>query len=64
MKKTLKITGKILLGLLCLLLLFMLVVFIYHRIMLNKEKPLISEPLGEMIEVDGGKMCVYTEGSG
>lgn len=64
MKKALKITEKILLGLICLLLLFMLVVFIYHRIMLNKEKPLISEPLGEMIEVDGGQMCVYTEGSG
>lgn len=64
MKKTLKITGKILLGLICLLLLFMLAVFIYHRIMLGREKELISEPLGEMIEVDGGQMCVYTEGSG
>ncbi|MBD5144443.1 MAG: alpha/beta hydrolase [Ruminococcus sp.] len=64
MKIMFKKIGKILLVLLCLLLLFMLVVFIYHRIMLSKEKKLISEPLGEMIEVDGGQMCVYTEGSG
>ena len=64
MKIMFKKIGKVLFALLCLLLLFMLVVFIYHRIMLNKEKELISEPLGEMTEVDGGKMCVYTEGSG
>lgn len=64
MKIIFKKIGKVLLALLCLLLLFMLVVFIFHRIMLNKEKELISEPLGEMIEVDGGQMCIYTEGSG
>ena len=64
MQKTIKKIGKVLLILLCLLLLFLLIIFIYHRIMLSKEKELISEPLGEMIEVDGGQMCVYTEGSG
>ena len=32
--------------------------------MLNKEKPLIAELLGTMVEVDGGEMCVYTEGEG
>ena len=50
--------------LLCLLLIFLLAVFIYHRIMLKKEQPLIAEPLGEMVEADGGKMCVYTAGTG
>ena len=63
MKKALKITGKILLGLLILLLAFLLVVFVYHRIMLSKEKPLL-EPLGQMVEVDGNQMSIYTEGEG
>lgn len=64
MRKVIKKIGKVLFVLLCVILLLMLVIFIYHRIMLSKEKELISEPLGEMIEVDGRKMCVYTEGSG
>ena len=63
MKKALKITGKILLGILILLLVFLLAVFIYHRIMLQKEKPLL-EPLGQMVEVDGNNMSIYTEGEG
>ena len=63
MKKTLKITGKISLGILILLLAFLVVMFIYHRIMLSKEKPLL-EPLGQMVEVDGNNMSIYTEGDG
>ena len=64
MGKIIKMIGKVLLVLLCLILLFFIIVFVYHRIMLGKEKGLISEPLGEMITVDGRQMCVYTEGSG
>lgn len=63
MKKALKITGKILLGILILLLALLLVVFIYHRVMLSKEKTLL-EPLGQMVEVDGNNMSIYTEGEG
>ena len=63
MKKAVKITGKILIGSLILLLVFLLIAFIYHRIMLSKEKPLL-EPLGQMVEVDGNNMCIYTEGQG
>ena len=63
MKKALKITGKILLGSLIIISVFLLVLFIYHRVMLNKEKPLL-EPIGQMVEVDGHNMCVYTEGEG
>lgn len=63
MKKALKIVGKILLGILILLLAFLLVMFIYHRIMLSKEKSLL-EPLGQMVEVDGNNMSIYTEGEG
>ena len=64
MKKAIKITFRVILIIICLMILFLLGVFLYHRVMLSKEKPLISQPLGDMIEVDGGKMCVYTEGSG
>ncbi len=64
MKKLLRNIGRILLWFLLLLVLFFLGVFICHRILLETEKSLISEPIGEMIEVDGGEMCVYTEGEG
>ena len=64
MKKAIKITFRVILIIICLMILFLLGVFIYHRVMLGKEKSLISQPLGDMIEVDGGKMCVYSEGSG
>ena len=64
MKKTMKMTGKILLGILIILLAFILVMFIYHRIMLHKEKPLLESPLGQMVEVDGNQMSIYTEGEG
>ena len=63
-RKTLKTIGRFLLIFLLLVLLFFLGMFICHRILLETEKPLISEPIGEMIEVDGGEMCVYTEGEG
>lgn len=64
MKRAIKITLKAILILSCLMAFFLLGVFIYHRVMLSKEKSLISDPIGEMIEVDGDEMCVYTEGSG
>ena len=64
MKKALKITGKIILGLIVLLLLALLAIFIMHRYKLSQEKDLISQPIGEMTEVDGKNMCVYTAGSG
>ena len=64
MKKAIKITFRVILIIICLMILFLLGVFIYHRVMLGKEKSLISQPFGDMIEVDGGKMCIFTEGSG
>ena len=64
MKKALKVTGKVLFVLLILIVLFLTVVFIVHRVMLKKEAPLLEKPLGQMVEVDGHDMCVYTEGSG
>lgn len=41
---------------------FTLGIYIYHRLQLQKESDLISAPLGQMVEVDGHKMCVYVEG--
>ena len=64
MKKAIKITFRVILIIICLMILFLLGVFIYHRVMLGQEKSLISQPFGDMIEVDGGKMCIFTEGSG
>ena len=40
------------------------IVKLVGEIMMNKEKTLLEEPLGEMIEVDGHNMCIYSEGKG
>lgn len=63
MKKALKITGKVLLALLIILVLFLLIIFLYNKIILEKEESL-REPFGQMVEVDGYNMSVYTEGDG
>ena len=54
---------RILLIFLAILGAFLLFTFVRHRIMLAQEKDLVK-PLGQMVEVDGHKMCVYTEGAG
>lgn len=64
MKKFLKTIGRIIFALLALLVFAVAVLFIGHRIMLEKEKPLLEQPIGRLIEVDGHNMCVYTEGEG
>ena len=64
MKKVLKTTGIIALGILILFVLILLIIYIRHRILMKKEEALLNMPLGEMIEVDGHNMCVYTEGKG
>lgn len=44
---------------------FVLGVFIYHRICLDREDGLITQySLGQPVEIDGHKMSIYTEGSG
>ncbi len=54
---------KILLILLGIVAVFLLFTFVRHRIMLKQEEDLVK-PVGQMIDVDGHKMCVYTEGEG
>lgn len=58
-KKALTITA-IILGALTLI---MAGIFINHKIRLNSEEELLT-PLGKLVEVDGHKMSVYTEGDG
>lgn len=64
MKKALKITGKILLTILVLVIVFLLGLFIYHRVMLKKEDKLLESYPGQLVEVNGHDMNVYIEGEG
>ena len=64
MRKILKTARKILLLLLTALLVFIVGIFIYNKIMLASEKPLIEKTIGQYVEVDGHKMNIYTEGQG
>ena len=54
---------KILLIFFVIVAVFLLFTFVWHRIMLKQEEDLVR-PVGQMIDVDGHKMCVYTEGEG
>ena len=56
--------GKILLIILAVVLAALLGIFVYNRIMLKLEEPLLREPLGQMVEVDGHNMCLHVEGEG
>lgn len=63
MKKALKNIRKFVLVIPIIFVLFLAGVFAYNRIMLKKEAPL-REPLGQMVEVDGHCMNIYTESEG
>ena len=64
MKKVLKVFGKIMLVLLILLVIFLIIMTVYNQIMLRKNKALYETPLGQLVEVDGHNMSIYTEGEG
>ena len=64
MKKALTVIGKILLGILLLIVLFLIIMTIFNQIMLIKNKALYETPLGQLVEVDGHNMSIYTEGEG
>ena len=64
MKKVFKITGKVFLCLLILLTVSLLILFVYHRIMLYKEDKLLNSYPGELVEIDGHRMNIYSEGEG
>ena len=60
----LRIIGRVLLVLLAILAVFIIVMTIYNQIMLKKNKALYETPLGQLVEVDGHNMSIYTEGEG
>lgn len=62
-KKAFKRMGIVLLIIAAVLVIFILGCFINHRIQLSKEEALFV-PTGQLVEVNGHKISVYTEGSG
>ena len=63
MKKKKHIFRKVLLCVLGLLAVFLLFSFIRHRVLLKGEKDLLTPP-GQMVDVDGHKMHIYSVGEG
>ena len=63
MKKVLNKTLKVVLLIIAIIVLFVVVSFVRHKICISNEKDLLT-PLGELVEVNGHNMSVYTEGSG
>lgn len=63
MKKVLNKTLKVVLIITAIIVLFVIVSFVRHKICISNEKDLLT-PLGELVEVNGHNMSVYTEGSG
>lgn len=61
--KKIKKAARVLLIVVLSIAVLLLAIFIYHRICLNKESELLT-PIGQLVEVDGHRMSVYTEGSG
>ncbi len=58
-----KMVLKIVIIVLIVLCVLLLIAFINHRIKTESEKTLLN-PIGQLVEVDGKNMCVYTEGEG
>ena len=63
MKKVLNKTLKVVLIIIAIIVLFVIVSFVRHKICISNEKDLLT-PLGELVEVNGHNMSVYTEGNG
>jgi len=55
---------KLITGIILTIIGVLIFVFIFNRIMLKVEEPLLEKPIGEMVEVDGHRMCVYMTGEG
>ena len=64
MRKFLKIIRNIFLFFVAIIVLILTGLFINNQVKLKKEEGYWKNPPGEMVEVDGHKMHVYTEGAG
>ena len=49
MKKFFKVAGKVLLVLLIAVVVILGAIFVYNRIMMKQEEPLLAEPLGQLV---------------
>ena len=58
-----KKVAKVICAIIAILIALLLIILINHRVQLNRESALRA-PLGQMVEVGGHNMCVYTEGTG
>lgn len=63
MKKILRKSLKIILIIFSVIILFVIVSFVRHKVCSSKEMDLLT-PLGELVEVNGHNMSVYTWGDG
>ncbi len=63
MKKILRVSAGVGLVIATIFVIFLTISFIRHKLNLSKEKSLLI-PLGELVEVDGHKISIYTEGKG
>ena len=54
---------KVIIIILIVLCVFLLIAIINHKIKLKREEEFLT-PIGQMVDVDGYRMCVYSEGSG
>ena len=64
MKRVMGIIGKVVLGLLILLAVFLMVMTVVNQFLLEKDREALKDHIGQMVEIDGNEMCVYTEGEG
>ena len=62
-KKALRKLLKIVLIITAIIILFVIISLVHHKICSSKEKDLLT-PLGELVEVNGHNMSIYTEGEG
>ena len=62
-KKALRKLLKIVLIITAIIILFVIISLVHHKICSSREKDLLT-PLGELVEVNGHNMSIYTEGEG
>ena len=63
MKKILRNILRVILIVITVIVLFVIISLVRHKVCSSREKNLLT-PLGELVEVNGYKMSVYTEGDG
>lgn len=63
MKKILRKSLKVISIIFAVIVLFVTISFVRHKVCSSKEKDLLN-PLGELVEVNGHNMSVYTDGNG